>query len=96
MHYTLFDGVAFLEDTPAAARLIAPVKVEIGGIFAHAQLKSLDDVKKLLAAEVKKRQGNALVGFTYGQRSVGWFKSMFSLDDVHWYGAGTVAVVTPR
>lgn len=88
------DGIAFVESTSPRARRLGSVKVEIGGVFSHAQLKNLDDVKQLLAQQVKLKGGNALIDFTYGQKSVGIFRSMISLDDVVWYGSGTAAVLT--
>ncbi len=44
---------------------------------------------------MRAKGGNALVGFTYGQRSVGFFRSFVSRDDQVWYGAGEAAIVRP-
>jgi hypothetical protein len=93
MHTTYHDGIAFIEGRPPNCQLIKTVKIELGGIFDQAQLKSLSDVKSALAAKAKQSDGNAIVDFSYGQRSVGWFRSLFQLDDVNWYGSGTIAHV---
>jgi hypothetical protein len=94
MRYTVFDGVGFVEDHPRGARRLGAISVEVGGAFQHAQLRTLDDVKRAMIAEVRARGGNAVVGFTYGQKSVGFWRSLIHLDDVSWYGKGEVAVVT--
>src|SRR4051794_26005710 len=94
MRYTLLDGVGFIEENPPGVRRLGPVSVEVGGVFEHAQLRTLDDVKRAMASRVRERGGNAVVGFTYGQKSVGFWKSLVHLDDVTWYGRGEVALVT--
>ena len=95
IRYTMCDGIAFFEDSVPNARTLGPVSAEIGGVFASAQTRTLDDVKRLLAREAKAKRGNAVVGFRYGQKSVGLLRSLASRDDVNWYGSGTAAVVDP-
>ena len=87
------DGVLFFESMPASVTRGPRISTEIGGIFRSAQLASLRDVKSRLADECKKQGYNAVVGFTYGQRSSGFFASLFSRDDVKWYGGGQLATV---
>ncbi len=87
------DGVLFYEDFPPGVDKGAEINTTIGGVFANAQLASLRDVKVQMAAECLRRGGNAVVGFTYGQRSSGFLASLFSRDDVTWYGSGFVAQV---
>lgn len=93
MHSTVFDGITFLEGTPQRCQAIKSISIEIGGIVQQAQLKTLDDVKRQMAIEAKSAGGNAIVNFTYGQKSVGWFRALFQLDDINWYGNGTIAVI---
>jgi hypothetical protein len=93
LYTSVFDGIKFIEGCPSSTKIIKPIRVEIGGILTSAQLKNLDDVKKLLAAEARASGGNAVVDFKYGQRSVGFWTSLFDRDDVNWYGEGKVAVV---
>ena len=92
LYTTVFEGIKFVEGRPAATRIIKPIRVEIGGVFISAQLKNLDDVKRLMAEQVRAAGGNAVVDFKYGQRSVGFWGSLFDRDDVNWYGEGPIAV----
>jgi hypothetical protein len=91
MYESTFEGIRFIEGKPAKCHLLEPVKIEIGGVIQSAQLKNLDDVKRLMAQAARSKGGNAIVGFTYGQRSVGYFRSIFQRDDVNWYGEGWIA-----
>lgn len=95
MHQSVYDGIRFIEGRPPGKHQdLGPIEVKIGGMFQSAQLKSLDDVKRLMADTVKRKRGNAVLDFKYGQRSAGVFASLFQRDDVSWYGSGTIAVVT--
>jgi hypothetical protein len=91
MYESTFDGIRFVEGTPPGAETLGLVSVEIGGVFTSSQLKSLDDVKRLMAGMARERGATAIVDFTYGQRSVGLLASIFSRDDVAWYGRGIAA-----
>jgi hypothetical protein len=92
LYTTVFEGIKFVEGRPAATRIIKPIRVEIGGACTSSQLKNLDDVKHLMAEQVRAAGGNAVVDFKYGQRCVGFWRSLFDLDDVNWYGEGQIAV----
>lgn len=96
MTSTECDGILFFEDYPAEVEKGDAISTSIGGVFANAQLASLRDVKVQLAQECKRRGCNAIVGFTYGQRSSGFFASIFSRDDVKWYGTGYVGKLSSR
>lgn len=91
IYTTIFEGIKFIEGCPSGVRIIKPIRVEIGGVLTSAQLKNLDDVKRLLVGQVRAAGGNAVVDFKYGQRSVGFWRSLIDRDDVHWYGEGKVA-----
>jgi|GEM_PF-1825308 hypothetical protein len=94
MHFTTQDSVAFFEGMPANCEPIETVTIEIGGmLISQSQLKTLKDVKRELAARAKRAGGNAIVSFTYGQKSVGFLRSLLQIDDVNWYGGGIVARV---
>ncbi len=94
MHVTTQDGIAFYEGTPDSYEPIEAVKIEIGGmLISQSQLKTLKDVKRELASRASRAGGNAIVNFQYGQKSVGFFRSILQLDDVNWYGTGTIARV---
>jgi hypothetical protein len=91
VYTTTFEGITFVEGRPPAAIVIGPVRVEIGGVLTSAQLKNLDDVKRLMAERVRSAGGNAVVDFKYGQKSVGFWRSLIDRDDVHWHGEGQIA-----
>ena len=93
MYTTTFEGIKFVEGCPPSAKIIKPIRVEIGGVLSSAQLKNLDDVKRLMAREARESGGNTIVDFRYGQRSVGFWRSLFDRDDVNWYGEGKIAVL---
>jgi len=96
MHLTVHDGITFCEGRPEEYDEIKPISIELGGVIQQAQLKTLKDVKTLMAERAKQAGGNAIIDFTYGQRSVGFFRSILQLDDVNWYGGGVVAVIRPK
>jgi hypothetical protein len=92
MHSTIEDGITFYEGVPERCRPIEQVSIEIGGmLLTQSQLKTLKDVKRELAARASKAGGNAIVDFKYGQKCVGFFRSLLQIDDVNWYGTGTIA-----
>ena len=93
MYTTVFEGLTFVEGCPPSAKIIKPIRVEIGGVLTSAQLKNLDDVKRLMADQTRRAGGNAVVDFKYGQRSVGFLRSLIDRDDVHWYGEGKAALL---
>src|SRR4051812_14788545 len=91
---TTFMGIRFFEGMPTVVHFIGPVRVEISGIITSSQLKSLDDVKRLMVEKARAKGGNAIVDFKYGQRSVGCLASLFMRDDVSWFGEGQIAYVS--
>ena len=92
LHASIYKGIVFIEGyEPTATRL---GKVEYHKLFSfNAQIQTLDAVKEQLFHQTVQRGGNAVINFTYGQKSSGWFKSsLFSLDDnIKWYGSGEAA-----
>lgn len=95
MYSDFSNGVYFVEGAPEGVRRIAPVSTRIDGVFVNAQLKSLDDIKVVMAREARRKGGNAVVDFKYGQKQRSFWESLFSLDDVRWEASGTVAVIDP-
>jgi hypothetical protein len=94
MYESTTDGIRFIEGRPKNATVLSPIKVEVGGVFRQAQLKNLNDLKHEMARIVISRGGNSVIDFKYGQRTVGFFKSLLQLDDINWYGEGWIAVVS--
>ena len=93
MYTTIFNGITFVEGHPPSIQALKPIRVEIGGVLTSAQLKNLDDVKRMMAHRAKEAGGNAIIDFKYGQKSVGFWRSIIDRDDVHWYGEGVIAVI---
>ena len=93
MYTTNFNGITFIEGRPDCARLLGPVRIEIGGVLTSSQLKNLDDVKRIMVDRARSAGGNAIVDFKYGQKSVGFWRSLIDRDDVRWYGEGQIAIL---
>ena len=95
MYFSEYDGVYFIEGIPAGATVIRSISTTLDGCFCNTQLKTLDDVKREMAFRVKSAGGNAVVDFKYGQRTGGFWRCLFSLDNICWSGEGKIAVVNP-
>jgi hypothetical protein len=92
MYYDLHNGVYFVEGIPRSSQVIMPISTEINEFFCQTHLKNLDHIKDKMAKEARLRGGNAIIQFTYGQRSTFW-KSLFRLDNIQWYASGKIAVI---
>jgi len=86
------NEIQFFEGNVKSAKILGPIIFQ-SGLLESAQAKSLFDVKRSLARQAKLLGANAVVDFEYGQKSVGFFASIFSRDDVNWYGRGNAAIV---
>ncbi|MBQ7207569.1 MAG: hypothetical protein IJS01_07215 [Lentisphaeria bacterium] len=95
MYFSEYGGVYFVEGIPADAKIIGNISTVVDGVFCNAQLKTLDDVKREMALQVRRNGGNAVVAFKYGQHSMGFWRSLFSLDNVYWKGEGKIASINP-
>lgn len=96
-YISIYKGIAFIEgDEPNAKKLRRVEYVKDG--FYNQQLKDLDAVKDQLAQKARAMGANAIMDFTYGQKSTSWFRSMLLAfdDNVNWYGSGTAIVVSPE
>ena len=94
MRSSQYDGINFFEGFPSDLIKGEKISTQLDGFFRNSQSSSLHDVKEMMAAYCKSSGGTAIVGFTYGQRSLGFFASIFSRDNVVWYGEGYIA--TPQ
>ena len=95
MYFSEYDGVYFVEGMPPGTTILKDISTTIDGCFTNAQLKTLDDVKRVMAPLVKQNGGNAVVDFKYGQSTHGFWRSLFSLDNVCWKGEGKIARIDP-
>jgi len=90
MSITECDGVTFYEDYPTNLTKGKKISTQLDGFFTSSQTLSLRDVKEAMALYCKSNGGNTIIGFTYGQRALGFFESMLSRDNVVWYGDGYI------
>ena len=90
MYFSDFKGVFFIEGAPHEAQTLEAISSELNGFFSQNQLRSLDDLKEKMKDYVLQRGGNCVIEFKYGQRSTFW-KSIFGMDNVFWYGTGKIA-----
>ena len=88
MYSSEYKGVMFIEGIPENCQVLKEISTEINELFGQSQLKSLDKMVDI----VRREGGNAIVDFKYGQRSSFW-KSFFSLDAVHWFASGKIALI---
>jgi hypothetical protein len=91
-YWAEYAGVYFIEGPNAGAAIISKIDTKHDGGFSQSQLKSLDTIKGVMAQKVKAAGGNAVVDFSYGQRSTFW-RSLLSIDDVYWFATGFIAKV---
>ena len=90
----VYKGIVFIEGAEPTATILG--NVEYKKAFSYnTQSHTLDWVKDQLAEKTVALGGNAVVGFTYGQKTSGWFKSLLlSYDDnIKWYGSGMAAII---
>ncbi|MDR3312244.1 MAG: hypothetical protein LBS64_03835 [Spirochaetaceae bacterium] len=90
MGYTvIFNGIIFIEGEHSTAVKGRYIECDLSEtIYAH--LKSLRDVKEVLAQHAKDAGYNAIVNFKYGQRNR-WTGSLLQMDWVAFYGNGYLA-----
>ena len=96
MAYTsIHKGIVFIEGPEPNAKAVGIVEYKKEG-FYNQQLKDLDVVKDQLAKKAQAMGCNAVMNFTYGQKSTSWFRSLLlSYDDnVNWYGSGTAIILS--
>lgn len=88
MAYTnIYKGIVFIEGTHKSAILGNNIAADLSFCFG-AQLKSLKDVKEVLSEQAKHYGYNAVVNFTYGQKS-----RFLAIDDIAFWGKGTLAKI---
>jgi hypothetical protein len=79
---TYCDGIFFTEQAAETTRMQdKPISVKLA-----RQNANLTEVKQQLAKKVSAAGGNALVGFTYGQKG-----TLFGWDQGQWRGSGFIA-----
>jgi hypothetical protein len=88
MAYTVvYEDIVFVEGDWRNATYGSQINCTLLG---GGQLKSLNDVKHNLAQQAKRQNYNAVVHFTYGQKT-GFFLSFLAWDEVSYWGKGRLA-----
>ena len=89
MAYTvIYNDVIFVEGNHPNADRGSFVECDLSFKFG-AQLKSLRDVKDNLSEQAKSKGYNAILDFTYGQKS-----RWLAIDDVAFWGKGCLANIS--
>ena len=86
MYKTMYRGIAFVEGTIPGAQILEPYRVSLGFRFG-AQLKNLRDVKDKFVEAALRCGANAVLDFTYGQKS-----RLFAIDDVACWDRGVLGL----
>lgn len=92
MNGTECDGVLFFEGIPEGFTRGMKISTQLDGFFSNTQMASLRDVKQAMASFCKSNGGEVIIDFKYGQRALGFFASIFSRDNVVWYGEGCIGL----
>jgi hypothetical protein len=83
-------GVKFDEGMPEKFVELEKLSTQLNSGFGQDQLKSLRDVKEAMAVQALSLGGNYIANFTYGQKTGGVLQQLWSVDNMLWYGDGTV------
>lgn len=86
---TVYKDFIFIEGDNSNAQRKATIKTNLSGF--GAQLKNLNNVKDNLILQAKMHKCNCILDFKYGQKT-----SLFSFDDVKFYGSGVCAVLPQK
>lgn len=84
---TAFQGVVFIEGDHPRAQKRYNAETRVSGF--GAQLKNLNDLKRVMADNARNCGCNCVVNFTYGQKS-----ALIAIDDVAYVGNGFYAVLS--
>lgn len=84
---TIYRDILFIEGKEPSAKIIAAVSSDLS-FKIGAQLKNLNNVKDDLINKALLYNANAIVEFTYGQKS-----RWLAIDDVAYYGKGYAAIL---
>ena len=89
-HRSVFENITFIEGHEPNFQPIKSISTQLNSGFGQDQLKSLNDVKLLMANEARTVGGDCIANFKYGQKVGSFWQQLWSLDNVLWYGSGTI------
>lgn len=85
---TVFEEIIFIETEVPQMQAIAPVSADLS-FKIGAQLKNLNDIKQVLAAQARMYGCNCVASFQYGQKS-----RWLAIDDVAFWGNGVAGTLS--
>ena len=85
---TIYDGFIFVEGEELYERYLGKVESDLSFNFG-AQLKNLNDVKADLVQKARSIGANAIIDFSYGQKS-----RWLAIDDVAFWGKGKAVILS--
>ena len=86
-YVTVYQGIVFIEGEHPRAIKRCSAQTNIGGI--GAQMKSLNDLKNIMAQKARRYGCNCVVNFKYGQKT-----KLMAIDDVAFVGNGVYAILS--
>ncbi len=86
---TVHYGIVFIEGEHPRAVKRFTASTRVGGF--GAQLRTLNDLKNIMAQTAIQNGCNCVVNFTYGQKS-----KLIAIDDVAYVGDGFYANLSPE
>lgn len=81
---SVYKGVIFIEGDCSSGDILGTCDTDLS-FSLGAQLKSLRDIKDIMVENVHVLGGNAVINFTYGQKS-----RWLAIDDMAFWGKGKV------
>lgn len=87
---TVYENIIFIEGDDSSAKKVGSISCDLSFVFG-AQLKNLNDVKRVLAEKASANGCNCITNFTYGQKS-----RWLAIDDVTYKGSGIAAILSPE
>ena len=93
---SIVNGFLFVEGFEESIRVIGPIEYKKSLSF-NQQLKNLDDIKIVLIEKAKEMGANAIIHFEYGQKTIGFWKSLvlWHDDNISWYAKGLAVYIDP-
>ena len=94
---SIMNGFLFVEGFEESLQVIGPIEYKKSFSF-NQQLKNLDDIKLSLIEQARAMGANAIIHFEYGQKTIGFWKSILLRqdDNVNWYAKGLAVYIDPK
>jgi len=94
MRITEKNGVYFTESNLDFLESIKVINHKLDGIFGHAMLKNLSDLKADMASFALSNNCNIIHCFKYKQKQRVSIRQFFGTDDTYWEGSGVCSKIS--